>query len=102
MRGRERNGERKKRQRNKERMKRRQVKKKQRNEQGKKKTTNSPIFYPSKRCILFLNDSGSNPCPSLHIHRPNPLRYRRLFLLSIELDTFEKYWSMAFRLACFC
>ena len=54
-----------------------------------------PIFYPSKRCILYLHDSGSNPCPSLLSHRPNPLRYRRLFLLD------EKYWSMAFCLACF-
>ena len=45
-------------------------------------------------------DSGSNPCPSLHSHRSDPLRYRHLLLLSLELATHEKYWSIAFSLAC--
>ena len=29
-------------------------------------------------------EQGSNPCPSLHSHRSDPLHYRRLLLLSIH------------------
>ena len=64
--------------------------KKKRNEEGKKTTTNSRILYPSKRCIFFLHHSGSNPGPSLHSHRSNPLRYRRLLLLSIRSGYIRK------------
>ena len=35
-------------------------------------------------------DSGSNPCPSHHRHRSNPLHYRRLLLLSIRSGYIRK------------
>ena len=66
-----------------------------------KRTTNAPfIFYPITLCIFFLHYSGSNPCPSLHGHRSNPLRYRGLFLLSIELAIYKKILSRLFLLIC--
>ena len=49
-------------------------------------------------------DSGSNPCPSLHSHRSNPLHYRRLLLLSIHSGYIRKlvdgFQSRLFFLSC--
>ena len=59
------------------------------------------LFMTQKTEAIAVTDSGSNPCPSLHSHRSNPLHYRRLYLLSIELATYKKNWSTAFSLACF-
>ena len=58
-------------------------------------------FMTQKTEAISGTDSGSNPCPLLHSHRSNPLRYRHLLLLSLELATYEKYRSIAFSLACF-
>ena len=35
-------------------------------------------------------DSSSNPYPSFHSHKSNPLRYRRLLLLSIRCGYIRK------------
>ena len=71
---------------------------KERDEQ-KKKTSKS---IPSTLSIHFGPYSGLNPSPSLHSHSSNPLRYRSLLLLSIQLTKYANLWSLAFCLACFC
>ena len=53
---------------------------------------------------LFCTDSVSNPCPSLHSHKYNPLHYRRLLLLSIRCGYIQKlvdgFLSRLFLLSC--
>ena len=76
-------------------------KKKQRNEEGKKTTTNSRILYPSKRCVLFLHHSGSNPGPLLTVTGPIHCATDACCCCLSVVATYE-YCSMAFSLACFC
>ena len=59
------------------------------------------IYYPSTLRIHFRLYSRLKICPSLHCQSSNPLRYRRLLLLSIQLTTYANILSMDFCLACF-
>ena len=49
----------------------------------------SPFLRQKTRAIAGTL-SGSNPCPSLHSRRSNPLHYRRLLLLSIRCGYIRK------------
>ena len=68
------------------------------NKETKKGSKGNQIsnLIPSTLYILFRPYSGLNPCPSLDSHRYNPLRYRRLLLLSIGTGYISKIFINVF------